>query len=180
MYLHKIGDANIKLVVVPRSREKRVISNDHDARRIVKNCVAFVVSRIPEGFPESVRSRGRTGLAGAFRVWAFTLAEDYRKRELIEVLYRLAGLIDAKIGAHYASLRFFIFGLALVIVNISSLVRDILRNSLFLWFRASVRVVARAVFVWLRGIGVVWGSGVFVGCFLGSSSRSPPHPDFTK
>lgn len=180
MYLHKIGDVSIKLVVVPRSREKRVISNDHDARRIVRNYVAFVVSRVPDGFPESVRSRGRTGLVGAFRAWAFTLAEDYRRRELIEVLYRLASLIDARIGAHYASLRFFIFGLALVIVNIYSLVRGVLRSLLFLWFRTSVRVVARAVFVWLRGISVVWDSDVFVGCFLGSSSRPPPRPDFTK
>ena len=180
MYLHRIGDVNIKLVVVPRPREKRVISNDHNARRIVKNYVAFVVSRVPDGFPESVRSRERTGLAGTFRAWAFALAEDYRKRELIEVLYRLASLIDARIGAHYASLRFFIFGLVLVIVNIYSLVRGILRNLLFLWSRISIRVGARAVFVWLREISVVWNNDIFVMCFLGSSSRPPPHLDLMK
>ena len=77
-------------------------------------------------------------------------------------------------------LRFFIFDLALVIVSIYLLVRGILRNLLFLWFKTSVRAVVRAVFVWLCEISVVWDGYVFVGCFSGSSSRPLLYPDFTR
>jgi len=66
----------------------------------VKNYVVFVVSKVPDNFPESIRSRGHIGLASAFRAWTFTLTEDYRKKELIKVLYRLASLTDARIGIH--------------------------------------------------------------------------------
>jgi len=121
-----------------------------------------------------LRTRGNSGLAGIFKQWAFESAENYRKRGLIEVLIRLESLIGARIGAHYASLRFFVFGLELVLVNIYSLFDGIMRYVLFLSHGLSVKLVVVFVVRWLEKIAVL----SFYSCvglhFSAVSSKPPP------
>ncbi len=174
IYLYRLGDVTFRLLLVPRPKEKRKISNDHDAKRIAKNYVSLAVFDAPEGIPDEFRTRGTIGLARRFKDWAFRSAEDYRKRGLIEVLLRLESLVGARVGAHYASLRFFVFGLALVIVNIYSLFDGIARYVLFLSHSFSVRVVAVFVVEWFQKAVVLSCFSLLYLCLKAVSTRPPP------
>ena len=174
IYLYRLGDTEFHLLLVPRPKEKRKISSDHNVRRIVKNYISLAVFEVPDGIPDGFRTRGNSGLAGIFKQWAFESAENYRKRGLIEVLIRLESLIGARIGAHYASLRFFVFGLELVLVNIYSLFDGIIRYVLFSSHGLSVKLVVVFVVRWLEKIAVL----SFYSCvglhFSAVSSKPPP------
>ena len=174
IYLYRLGDTKFHLLLVPRPKEKRKISSDHNVRRIVKNYISLAVFEVPDGIPDEFRTRGSSGLSGIFRQWAFESAENYRKRGLIEVLLRLESLIEARIGAHYASLRFFVFGLELVLVNIYSLFDGIMRYVLLLSHGLSVKLTVVFVVQWLEKFAVL----SFYSCielhFSAISSRPPP------
>ncbi len=59
------------------------------------------------------------GLSGAIKDWIEHQCEVvYRYRNAIENGFRLDSLVMPKTGAHTASLRFFMYGLGLVIFNI--------------------------------------------------------------
>ena len=179
LYSYSFGDVSFRLLVVPRPKEKRRVSNDHDVRRIVKNYVSLAVFRVPEGIPGEFRTRGGRGLAQLFKEWAYRTAEDYRKRAWVEVLLRLESLVGARIGAHYASLRFFVFGLELVSVNIYMLLDGIFRFFLFLPHGLSVRLTAIHVCRWVEKIGVLRSISFLSLNSMPISSKPPPKLEAT-
>ena len=174
LYPYRIKGTKVHLVIVPKSRDKRVNSNDHDVRRIVHNYIPFVVTKVPKHFPERIRSRGHSDPINEFRSWASDLAKRYNQRALIEVLYRLMSLIEARIGVHHASLRFFIFGLGLVLVNISQLVKFVVEDLMLMKSDLTVRVIARAVQAWLKEMTMKFEGEILISYGIPVSGRPPP------
>ena len=117
---------------------------------MVRNYVAFIRFNTPFGASLNFSSQSNSAFSKTIGSWITHQWEVvYRYRSIIESGFRLDSLIMPKTGAHTPSLRFFVYGLGLVIFNIFIayyLIRSLLGQSHLLSIKAFTYILAYKLF----------------------------------